>query len=645
MQSTRSFFNGAIFRKTVRRYWPMWAMYLLVWTLALCVCAKSSIRLFSNEFWSDDILEFTWMFGLFASLAASCLSAMLVHSWMYNARSASAYSALPVSRASMFCSITLAGIVPMIACNLIAAIAAWLVGLFNGFNIFLTVLQCFLVVSLECIFFFGLATFCATLTGHVFVLPVVYTILNFVVVVVEWLVKYLMSEFTFGAIVGGIQLDEFSPVVYLIEHVNVNSSPVPNGTAHFDSWAPFIIYALIGIVLAFIGLLIFRRRKMESASDVVAVKLLKPVFKYCFCFGCSLVIGIGLFELIFNAFFTTGNPIASVVICLCMLIGGFIGYFAAEMLMKKSFKVFRKSWKGYLISGAVIILFITVMETDVFGYERRIPAIENVRSAQVELWGEPTSFTDVGDIADVMLLHERIINNKAQTEKSIYCYYSDSRYRAYDSSSPYTLYISYQLDNGRTLDRRYTLLYNESDKFCADLLNMLNQPDAILSRINSTITPEYIENAYIYFHYNVPKEQGKVENVDENATYAVNVSEHDLTLPNGVNINISEYDDYTYIYGDLQLTARQARALFENAIMKDARNGDAARILIHNNGYKNKISVNIEFSARIPEYDYDDDYYYEYIYFDDITEDAKYTVAALKELGIDLEALASSAIE
>lgn len=662
MQSMRSFFNRTIFAKTVRRYWPMWLMYLLVMAFALGVCTRSSCRYYSfdRSFSHDDLLEFTWMFGLFASGIIACISAMLVHSWMYNSRSASAYSALPICRGSMYISVTMAGLIPILLCNFAAALTALFVALFNGYFIPVTALFCFLALSLEYIFFYGLATLCATLTGHVFVLPAVYLIFNFVVVVIEYLSMALMSYFTFGATFGAPKLEAFSPAFYLYRNLNV-SNPyteivaggfVERSFATFDSWWPLIIYAAIGVLLVSLGSLVFRKRKMESASDVVAVPLLKPVFKYCLCFGCALVIGLVLYAILFDAFFYGGVPASGLIVCLCMLFGGFIGYFAAEMLLKKSFKVF-KAWKGFLVSCAVIILFITAIETDLFGYERRIPDSDRIASAHIRIWGEPTGFTDAADISEVTLLHERIINSKNETEKDIRRYYTGYDYRDDENIYPYNVYIIYLLDNGSYVERDYTLIYRAEDKFCSDMMNMLNRPASIHSRIDSSIDLENLYSATIYYNYTVPVDTylGEGEEYYEYylkegvADYAISGATDRLPVPGDVNISRSV--DKEYIHGDLQLTAQEAKELYHGAIAKDINAGNIARILPSDEHYKDRIDINIEFSSRIPREpnDPNEGFFYEYIFLNDVTDDAVHTIAALKELGIDFEALASSALE
>ncbi len=96
-------------------------------------------------------------------------------------------------------------------------------------------------------------------------------------------------------------------------------------------------YAAAGLVMAVIALLVYRHRHVESAGDVVAIPLVRPVFKYGVTFS-----GPGLRHLT-AAFF--GWHRAAVLCPVCVVLWAAAGYFAAEMLLKKSFRVL-KAWKA-----------------------------------------------------------------------------------------------------------------------------------------------------------------------------------------------------------------------------------------------------------------------------------------------------------
>ena len=74
---------------------------------------------------------------------------------------------------------------------------------------------------------------------------------------------------------------------------------------------------------------------------------------------------------------------ASAEVLVLMLIGAFLGYFAAEMLLQKTVKVFKGRWKGFLAVAAALILFVCCAEFDVFGFERRVAFDEAERSAEI----------------------------------------------------------------------------------------------------------------------------------------------------------------------------------------------------------------------------------------------------------------------
>lgn len=84
---------------------------------------------------------------------------------------------------------------------------------------------------------------------------------------------------------------------------------------------------------------------MERSGDAIAVKSLRPVFLYCFTAGCAVI-----FAYILTAFQST-TPVGARAFrqtLLFLLLGTAIGYFLAQMLLKKSIAVFRgaKTWVG-----------------------------------------------------------------------------------------------------------------------------------------------------------------------------------------------------------------------------------------------------------------------------------------------------------
>jgi ABC-2 type transport system permease protein len=241
----------------------------------------------------EDMSRFTRYFVLSSSVESgnamtflfALFSAMCAFSFMYSPRSANAMAALPVRRERMFTVQALAGLVPLIVANVLVALATYGVEAYHGVADAAPLAQWVAIVTMQLILYYGLAILCAQLTGNIIVLPILYVVLNFTVFVVELVTRRALEFFVYGVPAGSNTLTVFSPVVYLWENVTVN---LPSGTdtvdyAHstFSGWGVLAIYCVVGVIFAVCALLLFRKKRVETAGDVVAVKALKPCYRRC----------------------------------------------------------------------------------------------------------------------------------------------------------------------------------------------------------------------------------------------------------------------------------------------------------------------------------------------------------------------------
>lgn len=390
--------------------------------------------------------------GLIPLILFAVLCAMAVFGYLYNHRSACWTHALPLRREALFTTQYLAGlsflILPILAAGVLTAVVevSFLpMGEWGGvLSILLTWLlaQCGLVI-----FFFSFASFCAMFTGHILALPAFYCILNCLAYGLWYLVDNLMNEFYYGyvGVPGALETVEYlTPAVALRDAVRWGYGEEGNLLRAPDI---VLIYTLVGVALAFVSLCVYRRRHVETAGDVVAVAVVRPLFKYGVSFCSGLAFGM------FTAAFFGWADLP--VLIPCILIWAVVGYFAAEMLLKKSFRVW-KAWKGGAVMAAVMLALCLVCLADIFGIVNRVPAPERVESVLVHIqMGYPydngrildATLTDPEQIAKVTALHRAVVDNRDNQE------YNDG----HTSDSDYaSVYLYYDLTNGRELDRRYT---------------------------------------------------------------------------------------------------------------------------------------------------------------------------------------------
>ena len=407
--------------------------------------------------------------------------------------------------------------------------------LFGGFEP-MGVLVTVLGVMGESLFFFGLATFCAFIVGNVFMLPALYGLLNFIAVLTDFMVNLLAQGFCFGlnsSYSGTVEW--LSPVVYLMQKISPNNTyetqwvtdrlggqryerDVLTSVTLENGWL-IAAYAAAGAALLGLAWLLYRRRRSESAGDVVAVGWMKPVFRYG-CAAYSAILGGRLLYALFWESFQNGLYFTVLPMILCMIVGGAVGYYAASMLLAKTLRVFRSTWKGMLAVALGCAALCGAMKCDLFGVVRRVPApdsvkLVNVYAAESNYYLTPGKDDDL--IAEVRALHQAIIDDKDYIQKEApgYGYYSDGytasvEDSAEDSGAQSTISnirITYMLNSGLKVERWYSL-YLTSGRMAQEgtydylLDQLINSPEMRQKRIRWQEEGFQLEDAWLDTRYN-----------------------------------------------------------------------------------------------------------------------------------------------
>ena len=512
MRSKTSCFNGTLFRKNLSRYWPLWGLASFggaLFPLAMLVNLLHS----GFDFWTP--LETTQAYynvlsyGVpVISIVYAVLCAMAVWNYLYNARSVGLMHTLPIRREGLFVTNVLSGLVmmaiPYAVTGVLIVLVSFLYGGFEPVGVLVTVLG----VAGESIFFFGLATFCAFIVGNVFMLPALYGLLNFLAVLTDFTVNLLAQGFCFGIYSSYSGTVEWlSPVVYLMQQIYADctyeqqlasSGPygqqyetsVPTGVKLVNGWL-IAVYAAVGVVLMVLAWLMYRRRRSESAGDVVAVGWMKPVFRYG-CAAYSAILGGRLLYALFWESFQNGLYFTVLPMILCMIVGGAVGYYAASMLLAKTPRVFKTTWKGMLAVALGCAALCGAMKCDLFGVVRRVPALDGIKTLQIYAADSNYYLTPGQDdalIEEVRALHQAIINDKdyALTAASA----ASEAYSGADEEIPHAytnVRFTYTLNSGLKVERQYDL-YLARDRMAQDgtydnlLDRLINSPEMRQKRI------------------------------------------------------------------------------------------------------------------------------------------------------------------
>lgn len=479
MKSRTSLFNWGVSRSLLRRFWPLWTGYFVILLLSLPALLPRYVHLSNPEMErlsADQTIAGNSLGLLFWTALVGVIIAGAMFGYLYRSRLCGLMNSLPIRRETMFCTAYLTGLVPLLLADLLAVLAAGAIGLPGGVVSLHILLQWLGMAVLGNLAFYSFAVFCAVLTGHRAFLPLLFLMLNFIVGLIVLCAQGLLDLTLYGYAMNFPEWALFlTPPAYLASgFINNLTVAIGAGNEANIHLTPIAIYAGLSLLFLLLGFLLYRRRQMEAAGDVVAVPWLKPVLKYLFCLGFALVFTIVLLTLTDRG----GDKPGLFPLLISLLISCFLGYFISEMLLRRTVKVFRGAWRGFFVTAAALTAFALCVQLDLFGFERYLPAPEELQS--VSLSGAYRGHLESPEkmAAAVELHREAIALRERKSDGEEY-----SRFET----------ISYKLKNGRTVTREY-FITKAMEK---ETIRLCNEPESLVYRFSESagIRREYIESA------------------------------------------------------------------------------------------------------------------------------------------------------
>ncbi len=489
MPQKTSFCNRALLRSDLKRYWPLLFLYVAVWVVILpmqmlrktndCLdMASSGLTLL--EVTQHNLVVNTMTASVVMSLLFGCFMAMAVWSYLMNGRTVGLLHTLPVTRTQAFFSHTLAALAMLTAGNVIIFVLTALCASGGGIFCWAELGAWLLLTELMLVFFFALASLCAMVTGWLLAIPVLYGTLNAAAMLCFAVASEVADMFYFGYVRGSTPLlvRWLTPVRRLWDalingdsqlitvQVGADTTTISRFELPTEAFAVCAVYAAVGVALLALVWWLYKKRPSECAGDAIAFRVLRPAARWCIglCGGW----GLGLF-----LSYMTVNENSFASLAIWQTVAAVICFFAAQMLLKKSFRIFSARWWLETLALVLAVLAVTLcVKLDLTGYRTRVPDADGVTSVLVH--GPYTDYT-AGDPEAVELitaLHTAVVQQYEETGCTL-----SSTQEADGVQGWRYIHLTYTLKNGTKLSRSYDAPLLRDSEVYRLLTQLMNRTD------------------------------------------------------------------------------------------------------------------------------------------------------------------------
>lgn len=368
------------------------------------------------------------------------LVSILLFKYTNEEKSSSFIHGLPISKRKLYITNILTGIVMYVIPFLVNLIIIILLNLgeMGKYIQFADIMKWFGVCMLYNTIFFAFATFIGTFCASKISHGILTYILMYAPIGGLAIASIIMESALFGFKGLSNNLEEFRgwPFIKIIEDFREMGSYYLSQTIKFET-STIIIYIASIIVMLVLGYFIYKKRKLEITKEFIAFKGLRSFVKYVATF---------LVNLLSYMYFCDVFEENKIVTLLASFIITLIAYLIIEMILKKTYKVF-KSIIGFIVYAVLVTIGFVILNTGAFGYETRIPKAEDVQEVSFSVENETINFKEKQNIENVIDFQQKLVDEKKK------------------GYTEYTL--EYKLKDGKKITRKYAInntLYKEELK-------------------------------------------------------------------------------------------------------------------------------------------------------------------------------------
>ena len=482
MKSKTSFFNRIVFQKNLSLYWPIWVCYLLYGMV------KVPGQLWSRLQQQTDMTAYAIDYALYNSLRLetdvvaiaimAVVCGMALFGYLFTQKNAYMIHALPVTRGELYVTNMISGLCFLLIPQALVFLVTVVLCLSKGIASVQFLGLWLLSVMGIAFFLYATVCFCVMFTGQLFALPVYFLAVNYVAFAFSTGARYVIGYLGYG--LGMNTVPEFlilrilSPMNYLYNNVRFvfrqsynQETDLMSGVLSYRGLRVLAAYVAAAVVIYLIAYYCYKKRRIESAGDLISFNWVKPLFRWGVGTGVGYFAGVFAAEFLDSVHLHVKKPMLLVLV----VAFGFVSFFIAQMFVEKGFRVFCR--RRFCESG-LFVLFVLgsfwVCSKNATYLEQYVPDADQVSRVEVSL-DYPVEYK--GDSIRVA----------RQAQKEILSHAVSYRENKTDDSTQIIFY--YYLKNGKTLSRTYEIT-EENETLSEVLFGEENKADHFMEYLFGT---------------------------------------------------------------------------------------------------------------------------------------------------------------
>jgi ABC-2 type transport system permease protein len=438
-------FNRGLFVQNLRSVGWIGIVHFLLWFAAIPL---QLLMAYSQKEDGGIYPEWESLYSISASFQTMIvftlpvLLAALLFRYMQGKRSSDFIHSLPLQRTELFCQQAVFGVMlivfPIVLISLLTIVCRY--GLSPSVTLTIgDIIRWTWETAIMELFVFAASVFVGMMTG----MSTLQIVLTYILFLFPAGITYLLLTNTSFLLVG-FSVDYYlsknlEAIVPFIRYLNLEVESLTAGE--------LLVYLLLIILFLILAIWLYQKRHSEAATQALAFPVFRPIFKY----------GVAFCTMLFGGFYFGATQNQFSWILFGYVTFSFIGFFIAEMVIEKTWRVFHK-WKGYVYFAATMVVIGILIHLDITGYEKRLPALEDIR--QVYFGSSVYDFVENGKRSYVPFAQENQFLKEKENIRAVYAFHQQlvkDQPRPSRFTGQRQVAIGYVLKDGKRMIREYSV--------------------------------------------------------------------------------------------------------------------------------------------------------------------------------------------